>query len=51
MSCVSNSQRGLLEGNENPEFYIRKEDNNRINAAIEKQTKVDYVSYIYNFKM
>lgn len=40
-----------LDWNENLEFYIREEDKKRINVAIEKQTKVDYISYIYNFKM
>ena len=40
-----------LEGNEYPEFYIGNEDEKRIRAALDKQSKVDYASYIYNFKM
>ena len=40
-----------LEGIANPESYISEKDKNRISAAIEKQTKVDYNTYIYNFKM
>ena len=40
-----------LNGNEYPEFYITDEDKKRINGAIDKQSKVDYESFVYNFKM
>ena len=49
-SCFKFTERAL-DGNENPEYYIRDEDEIRIKQAIDKQTKVDYDSYIYNFKM
>ena len=40
-----------LDGNEHPEYYIRDKEKHGIKSAIEKQTKVDYTSSIYNFKM
>ena len=48
--CIKLTEKAL-DGNEYLEYYIRDEEKHGIKSAIEKQTKVDYTSSIYNFKM
>ena len=40
-----------LEEKKYPAFYIGDKDKKRIREALDKQSKIDYASYIYNFKM